>query len=107
MTTLRHEIHARCPPAAVWAVLSDLTAVARFNPMVTRATFVGEPRTGVGAQRACEVLPRGRVLERVTRWDEGEALGLEVVESDWPVHYMRWVTRVEAEGEGSRISQEL
>jgi hypothetical protein len=40
-------------------------------------------------------------------WEEGRALGLEVAESDWPIHFMRWVTRVEAAGGGTRISQEL
>ena len=57
--------------------------------------------------RSCELVPKGRVVERVTHWEDGRAVGLEVVESDWPIHFMRWVTRIEPDGEGTRITQDL
>ena len=107
MTTIRHELQASCPPERVWSLLADLEAVQRFNPGVRSASIEGAQRTGVGARRACELLPRGRVVERVTHWDERRALGLEVAESDWPVHFMRWVTRLEPSGEATRITQVL
>lgn len=107
MTTIEHDVHAACAPERVWALLGDLEAVARYNPGVRRAAIEGAPRAGVGAQRTCELAPKGRVLERVTAWEEGRALGLEVVESDWPIHFMRWVTRLEADARGTRITQRL
>jgi ligand-binding SRPBCC domain-containing protein len=107
MTTIQHEIQATCPPERVWALLADLEAVERYNPGVRRAAIEGPQRTGVGARRACDLLPKGRVVERVTHWEDGCALGLEVVESDWPIHFMRWVTRVEPQGTGARITQSL
>lgn len=88
-------------------MLADLTAVERYNPGVRSACFHGPQRTGVGAARACELLPRGRVVERVTHWDPGRALGIEVAESDWPIHFMRWVTRLEPRGQATRITQDL
>jgi hypothetical protein len=75
--------------------------------MVRTAVIRGSRRTGVGAARVCELLPRGRVVERVTHWEDGRAVGLEVSESDWPIRFMRWVTRIEPSGSGSRISQTL
>lgn len=107
MTTIRHEIQADCPPERVWALLSDLEAVDRYNPGVRGASIQGTQRTGVGAKRACELMPKGRVVERVTHWEEPRLLGLEVAESDWPIHYMRWVTRIEASGRSTRITQDL
>jgi hypothetical protein len=107
MTTIHHEIHAACPPSKVWKVLANLEEVARYNPGVRSAETIGARRTGVGAIRACDLVPKGRVVERVTHWEEGHALGLEVTESDWPIHFMRWVTRVEPSDGGTRISQEL
>jgi hypothetical protein len=107
MTVIRHEIEASCPPDRVWSLLADLEAVQRYNPGVREAKIQGAARTGVGATRVCELLPKGRVVERVTHWEEGRALGLEVAESDWPIHFMRWVTRVEPSAVGSHISQEL
>jgi hypothetical protein len=107
MTTIHHEVHAACAPERVWAILADLEAVQRYNPGVRRAAIEGAHRTGVGARRTCELLPRGRVVERVTHWEDGRALGLEVAESDWPIHFMRWVTRIEPDGGGARITQSL
>lgn len=107
MTVIRHEIEARCTPERVWALLSDLEAVQRYNPGVRVAKLQGAQRTGVGAARVWELLPKGRVVERVTHWEDGRALGLEVAESDWPIHFMRWVTRVEPNGGGTRITQQL
>src|SRR5262245_65683518 len=95
MTTIRHEIQAACPPERIWALLADLEAVERYNPGVKRAAIEGSQRSGVGARRSCELVPKGRVIERVTDWDDGRAVGLEVVESGWPIHVMRWITRGE------------
>ena len=107
MSIIRHEIRANCPPTTVWALLSDLEAVQRYNPAVSAAVVEGVQRTGVGATRACTLLPKGRVVERVTHWEEGSALGLEVIESDWPMHFMRWVTRIEPREGATRITQDL
>ena len=107
MTTIRHEVHAACPPERIWALLADLEAVERYNPGIKRAAVEGTQASGVGARRSCELVPKGRVVERVTHWEDGRALGLEVAESDWPFHFMRWVTRVQPNDDGSRITQEL
>ena len=107
MTIIHHEVRADCPPERVWALLSDLEAVQRYNPTVRAAKVQGERRTGVGAERSCDLVPKGRVVERVTHWEDGRAVGLEVAESDWPIHFMRWVTRVEPRGTGTQITQSL
>ena len=108
MATIDHDLTAHCPPQAIWALLADLEAVSRYNPGVRAAALRGAQRTGVGAARACELRPQGRVVERVTHWDDGRALGLEVAESDWPIHFMRWVTRLQPTPEGgTRVTQSL
>jgi hypothetical protein len=107
MTVIKHEFSASCRPEAVWAVLSDLTAVANYNPTVRTARIVGDLTHGKGAMRQCELVPKGDVVERVTAYDEGKALGLEVVRSDWPITSMQWVTRIEPKGHTSRVWQEL
>jgi hypothetical protein len=107
MTAIHHEVHTECPPERVWALLADLESVQQYNPGVRRAAIEGPQRMGVGARRACDLVPMGRVVERVTHWEDGRALGLEVAESDWRIHFMRWVTRVEPQGSGARITQSL
>src|SRR5262245_44506537 len=107
MTIIRHDVRARCAPEQVWALLADLEAVARYNPGVRAAAVRGTQRTGVGATRACDLAPEGRVVERVTHWEDGRALGLEVAESDWPIRFMHWVTRLEPTGDTTRITQQM
>ncbi len=107
MTTIRHDVPAKCAPERVWALLADLAAVQHYNPGVKSAALLGDRRGGVGAMRSCDLAPSGRVVERVTHWEEGAALGLEVVESDWPIRAMSWITRVVPDGDGCRIVQEL
>jgi Polyketide cyclase / dehydrase and lipid transport len=81
--------------------------VKDYNPTVLSAQLLGNGHVGVGTLRACELKPKGKVLERVTIWEEGKAIGLEVVESDWPVTKMSWVTRITPQGGGSVLSQDL
>lgn len=50
---------------------------------------------------------RHRVVERVTDWEDGRAVGLELEQHDWPVEFMRWVTRIEPHDGGTRITQSL
>jgi Polyketide cyclase / dehydrase and lipid transport len=107
MTVISHELTAKCPPGRLWAVLSDLEAVEQYNPTVRSAHIAGDRRAGNGAVRECELVPKGKVVERVTNWEEGRSLGLEVVESDWPICSMHWVTRIEPAGSGSRLVQRL
>jgi hypothetical protein len=107
MTIIRHELEARCAPERIWTLLADLEAVQRYNPSVSRAAVDGAQRTGVGATWVCDLRPSGRVVERVTHWTHRREVGLEVAESAWPIHFMRWVTRIEPRGGGTRITQDL
>jgi Polyketide cyclase / dehydrase and lipid transport len=107
MTVLHHSLSANCRPEALWQELSDLEAVGRHNPTVRQARVTGSVQRGIGALRECDLVPKGKVIERVIHWDDGHSLGLEVVESDWPVRSMRWITRIEPNGSGSTLSQRL
>jgi hypothetical protein len=107
MTLINHLVDARCPPERLWEILADLTAVADYNPGIAAARLKGGQAKGKGAQRECDLVPKGKVVERVIEWQEGQALGLEIVESDWPIHFMRWVTRIEPYGGASRVKQRL
>ena len=108
MTTIHHDVEARCPPDKVWALLSDLEAVQRYNNTVKSAAVKGNQRSGVGAQRVCQLVPKGEVVERVTQWENQRSIGFEITASDWPINYMRWVTTLEPKGPAAtRITQNL
>jgi hypothetical protein len=107
MTVINHLLDAKCPPETLWGILADLTAVADYNPGIAAARLKGNQAEGTGAQRECDLVPKGKVVERVIEWREGRAVGLEIVESDWPIHFMRWVTRIEPLDGASRVKQRL
>jgi hypothetical protein len=82
MTILHHTLSANCPPDALWRELSDLAAVQKHNPTVRQARIIGSTQRGLGAMRECYLMPKGKIVERVTHWDEGRSLGFELVQSD-------------------------
>lgn len=107
MTTLRHQIRINAPVERVWKILGDLLAVQRYNQMVRSVRCITESAEGVGAARHCELKPKGWVEERVWHWNPPNAIGLEVVASDWPVVFMKWRTELQKDGDATFISQEL
>jgi hypothetical protein len=87
---VNHDRHSSCHPRHVPA-RARLSAARRsrsraaLQPCRAERSRRGDQRSGVGARRSCDLLPKGRVVERVTHWEDGHVLGLEVAESDWPV----------------------
>jgi uncharacterized membrane protein len=107
MGKLHHEIAIDAPAGKVWQVLADLEQVQHYNPVVAQARYVSSNREGVGAARRCEFKPKGFSVERVTDWQPEQVLGLEVVESSWPLKSSRWWTRLSHENGRTHVSQDL
>jgi uncharacterized membrane protein len=107
MSKLHHEITIDAPVHTVWQVLANLEEVQRYNPVVTEAKYVSAQKEGPGATRRCEFKPKGFAVERVIDWRPDEVLGIELVESSWPLKSSRWWTSLRPEGEGTRVSQDL
>ncbi|MBI3583656.1 MAG: SRPBCC family protein [Nitrospinae bacterium] len=107
MTKLHHEIKINAPVKKVWAVLANLENVAKYNPVVAHARYISPNREGVGAARQCEFKPKGSGKERVFEWEPERLLAIELFEHNWPVKTMRWWTRLHAEGNNTRVSQDI
>ncbi|MCI0694137.1 SRPBCC family protein [candidate division KSB1 bacterium] len=107
MTTLHHEVKINAAPEKVWNVLANLEAVQYYNPLVAKTRYTSENREGVGASRHCDFKPKGFSKERITDWIPARLLGMEVVESSFPMTFTRWKTHLVAEGGGTRVTQDL
>lgn len=107
MSRLDHEIYIGAPPERVWKVLADLEAVQHYNPGVAKAQYLSSIREGVGASRQCDLKPTGSVKERVIGWEPLQAITMELVESPWPVRFMRWRTALRSDGIGTRVTQQM
>jgi uncharacterized protein YndB with AHSA1/START domain len=105
-TKLHHEIVIEAPVAAVWAQLTDLEAVQAYNPGVERARCVSEKRQGVGAARRCDFKMGGSVVERVTEWQEGEAITFAMTDHPWPITAAQFRITLTPDGSGTRMLQD-
>jgi uncharacterized protein YndB with AHSA1/START domain len=105
MSELHHEIVIDAPLHVVWNVLADLEAVRIYNSAVADARVEGPE--GVGAIRHCVVKPKGWMRERVTGWDPMRMIEFEMIDSSWPVTFMRWRTTLHAEGQSTRVAQDF
>jgi ribosome-associated toxin RatA of RatAB toxin-antitoxin module len=107
MTTLHHEVRINAAPEKVWSVLADLEAVQYYNPLIAQTRYISVSREGVGASRHCDFKPKGFSKERVTDWVPNRLLGMEVVESSFPMAFTRWKTQLTEDGKGTLVTQDL
>lgn len=105
-TKLQHDVLIDAPPAAVWAILADLEAVAAYNPGVKTARYVSANREGIGASRVCDFRMGGSVTERVIEWRPGEAITMEMSEHRWPMTNAMFRITLVPEGSRTHMKQD-
>ena len=107
MTRLHHEITINASLDRVWQVLADLQAVKNYNANVRGIEIVSASREGVGATRHCTFKDGGFSRERVTVWRPQNALGLEIIDTSFPMKSCRWVTTLQSKGSHCLMTQDL
>ena len=60
MTVLRNTIHIQAPPEQVWDALARLDALHEYDPGISKSVLRSEARSGVGADRHCDIITRSR-----------------------------------------------
>jgi len=73
----------------LWDVLSDLPNAHLFLPFVQETDLIGDRDGGVGAERVHYLENGGEMVERFTRWIEGEGYAAEIAESPLPIQDAR------------------
>lgn len=106
-TTLDHQVFVNNTPEKVWEVLYDIESVEHYNPMVKKATCISTVQAGVNASRECKMIDESTVKERIIDVEPNKALTMELYESTWPVHDMKWRTAIEAKETGTLVTQKL
>lgn len=103
MTTLHHEILINAPVEKVYATLNDLTSVRHYNPLVNTVAIISPNATGVGSARHCVFKDGKFAKERVTACVPNQSISFDLFEHQWPLAYMRWTNRLQAEGTQTRL----
>jgi carbon monoxide dehydrogenase subunit G len=106
MTTFHHEIRTSAPPDTVWAILTNLEEVARYNPTVAHAVYIEDRNEKPHTARQCTLKDGSTVKERVVAASPGRSITMELYESSWPVDHMQWTTEIVAVDGGTLIKQD-
>lgn len=93
-------------PSSVWVVLADYPNIAQWNTGVLRSRAVGELTVGVGAQRQCDLAPKGtmRMRETVTAWQSEERMVVEIDQIEkMPVRSASMAFELAPDGDRTRV----
>ena len=68
------------PRSSVWAVLADFPNISEWNDGVKHSQAIGDATGGVGAQRQCDLEPKGtmRMRETVREWVPEDRMVIDI-----------------------------
>src|SRR5690242_8575358 len=89
MTTLHNEITIDAPIGKIWASLSNIEELEKYDPTVKRSGALTPAKSGLGAARKVEMKDgKNWFEEKVTKWLPNEALTYELTACSFPVHQL-------------------
>jgi hypothetical protein len=81
MTTISREIEIAKSKEDVWNAIAKFGDICHGSPGVLKSQVTSELQDGIGATRHCEFVIMGATVEeKITAWNEGESLTIEVYE---------------------------
>jgi len=107
MTTLENSIFIAASPEEVWKVLARLDALAEYDPAVAKTRIETQERSGLAAERRCELKDGNWFRERVTEWEPQRALAFELCECSLPVRSLAHRYELTPESGGTRVEQRM
>lgn len=105
MTVLKNMIYIEAPPSRVWAALARLDALHEYDPGIAKSELRSELRSGIGADRQCDIKGGGWFRERVTIWKPERELELTLYDCTLPVRGLRHRYTLTPEHGGTRVDQ--
>lgn len=106
MTTLNNEIVIDAPMEKIWASLSNIEELEKYDPTVARSAPLTQATSGLGAARKVEMKDgKNWFEEKVTRWVPNQVLTYELTACSFPVHRLSHTYRFEQEGRLIRVKQ--
>ena len=87
MSNFSAHIKINAPKEQVWAVLSDLGSIYKWNPGVSHSYCTSDSSGGEGATRHCDIQTplKGYLEERAFDWREGESFKIDIYDTNFPL----------------------
>ena len=74
------------PKGLVWDLFNDFPNVYRFNPNVKKSYSLNKQRSGIGAERQCDLYQKNQwIKERIIDQVDGEMIKIDAYESSMPI----------------------
>ncbi len=106
MTKIFYEVEVNAPKAEVWKLLADFDNLS-WARSVTSAHYLNEKREGIGMARHCDLESGGHIVERITRWREGNGFTYAIDDASDPISTESYVTwNISGDEHQSKVSFE-
>ncbi len=102
MTIIKRAVTINASSAEVWRALADFGNISVFNPSVKESRLTSDQPGGLGATRECVLAPVGVVQERITSWDEGRMMSIEIYDRKKIPGLRTGVATIEIDSRGER-----
>lgn len=90
MATIRNEILIQGPIEKIWAILTNLELLEKYDPTVKRSRLISSQKTNVGAARRVDMLDgKNWFEESLTVFESNESLTFELTACSFPVHKLK------------------
>jgi len=107
MGSFRTNVRIDASREQVWAVLSDLGSIYKWNPSIAHSHTTSDEATGENAMRQCDLPNGGFLRERAFNWSEGEGYTIEVYETSLPLKESFVDFRAMSEGDGTVVKLKM
>jgi len=106
MATIHNEIAVNASLDKVWAVLTDLELLDKYDPTVMKSTLISAEKNGIGAKRRVDMLDgKNWFEEKVSVFKPNEALTYELTACSFPIHQLKHSYSFEKAGDQTRVKQ--
>jgi ribosome-associated toxin RatA of RatAB toxin-antitoxin module len=90
MATIHNEILIQAPIEKIWAALTNLELLEKYDPTVKRSRLISNQKAKVGAARRVDMLDgKNWFEERLTVFEPNESLTFELTACSFPVHKLK------------------
>lgn len=106
MTTLKNEITINAPIEKIWAVLSNLAVLEKYDPTVFKSELISNEKTGLGAKRKVHMMDgKNWFEEEVTIWQPNNALTFQLTACTFPIDGLKHSYSFSSDGNNTTIRQ--
>ena len=106
MATIHNEITVNASIDKVWAMLTDLELLDKYDPTVKKSTLVSTEKTGIGAKRKVLMLDgKNWFDEKVTVFKTNEALTYQLTDCSFPIKGLQHSYSFEKIGNQTKVKQ--